>query len=165
MRNILIRNWSEKDFSAVRKILLETWLNTYTFIPEEDIRSHLEKFYKIEKLYQLYTDSNTNCFIAEINESPIGWMKLYTNEDEKRFYVSSLYILPDHQGCGIGRKFLEVAESLAGKMYYDKIWLGVMKDNNKALNWYKKIGFNFIEEEPFQMGNTSVIHLIGYKLV
>lgn len=41
MRNILIRYWSEKDFSTVRKILLETWLNTYTFIPEEDIRFHL----------------------------------------------------------------------------------------------------------------------------
>lgn len=165
MRNILIRYWSEKDFSAVRKILLETWLNTYTFIPEEDIRFHLEKFHKIEKLQQLYIDSDTNCFMAEINENPIGWMKLYNNENQKRFYVSSLYVLPDNQRFGIGRKFLEVAESLAGKMNYDRIWLGVMKDNIKALNWYKKIGFSFIEEEPFQMGKTIVIHLIGYKLI
>ncbi|MGQ9798829.1 MAG: GNAT family N-acetyltransferase [Ignavibacterium sp.] len=165
MRNVLIRYWSEKDFSAVRKILLGTWLNTYTFIPEEDIRFHLEKFYTIEKLQQLYTDSNTNCFMAEVNENPIGWMKLYNNENQKRFYVSSLYVLPDYQGFGIGRKFLEVAESLTGKMNYDRIWLGVMKDNIKALNCYKKIGFYFIEEEPFQMGKTIVIHLIGYKLI
>jgi len=165
MKNVLIRNWCEKDFPAVRKILLETWLDTYTFIPEEDIRFHLEKFYSIKKLKQLIVDSNTNCFIAEVNESPIGWMKLYNNEDQKRFYVSSLYILPDYQGYGIGRKFLEAAESLAGKMNYDRIWLGVMKDNIKALNWYKKIGLNFTEEEPFQMGKTSVIHLIGYKVI
>lgn len=165
MRNILIKDWSEKDFSTVRKILLETWFNTYTFIPEEDIRFHLEKFYTIEKLQQLYTDSNTNCFMAEVNENPIGWMKLYNNEDQKRFYVSSHYVLPDYQGFGIGRKLLEAAESLAGKMNYDRIWLGVMKDNIKALNWYKKIGFYFIEEEPFQMGKTIVIHLIGYKLI
>lgn len=145
MRNILIKDWSEKDFSAVRKILLETWLNTYTFIPEEDIRFHLEKFYTIEKFQQLYSDSNTNGFMAEVNENPIGWMKSYNNEDKKRFYVSSLYVLPDYQGFGIGRKFLEVAESLASKMNYDRIWLGVMKDNIKALYWYNKIGFYFIE--------------------
>lgn len=103
--------------------------------------------------------------MAEVNENPIGWMKLYNNENQKRFYVSSLYVLPDNQRFGIGRKFLEVAESLVGKMNYDRIWLGVMKDNIKALNWYKKIGFYFIEEEPFQMGKTIVIHLIGYKLI
>ena len=54
--------------------------------------------------------------MAEFNENPIGWMKLYNNENQERFYVSSLYVLPDNQGFRIGRKLLEVAESLADKM-------------------------------------------------
>lgn len=165
MKNFSIREWSVKDFAIVRKILLETWLDTYTFIPEEDIRFHLEKFYSIEKLQQISIDTNTICLIAEVDEKPVGWMKLYDNEDQKRFYISSLYVLPAFQGYGIGKKFLEEAKSIARKRKYDRAWLGVMKDNFKALMWYEKNDFHFVEEEPFQMGKTTVIHLIGYKLI
>ncbi|MEJ5261664.1 MAG: GNAT family N-acetyltransferase [Ignavibacterium sp.] len=165
MQNFSIREWSVEDFAAVRKILLETWLDTYTFIPEEDIRYHLEKFYSIEKLQQLSIDPNTVCFIAEVDKKPVGWMKLYDNEDQKRFYISSLYVLPAFQGYGIGKKLLEKAQSIARKKKYDRVWLGVMKDNYKALMWYEKNDFHFVEEEPFQMGKTTVIHLIGYKLI
>ena len=57
------------------------------------------------------------------------------------------------------------AEETAVKLKHDKVWLGVMKDNAKALEWYKKLGFQFVEEEPFKMGNTEVLHLIGYKFI
>jgi hypothetical protein len=40
-----------------------------------------------------------------------------------------------------------------------------MKQNIKALEWYKNLGFVFVEEEPFQMGLTGVMHLIGYKTI
>ncbi len=44
---------------------------------------------------------------------------------------------------------------------YTSIYLGVMKQNVKSLKWYENHGFVFNEELPFQMGKTSVPHLIG----
>jgi len=82
-----------------------------------------------------------------------------------KFFISSLYVLPELQGYGIGKKLLVKAEEIAAKLKYEKVWLGVMKDNVKALEWYKKIGFQFVEEEPFKMGDTEVLHLIGYKVI
>lgn len=165
MSDIIIRSWIKSDFKSVRKILLETWLDTYRFIPEEDIRYHLEKFYSEEKLNILFIDPYTQCFISESNGEPAGWIKLYENRSQKRFYLSSLYILPKYQNKGIGRLLTNKAIEIARQKNYDRIWLGVMKDNIKALEWYKKNDFNFIEEEPFQMGKTTVMHLIGYKLI
>lgn len=165
MSEIKIRSWSRNDFAIVRKILLQTWLATYSFIPEEDIRFHLEKFYSEEKLNLLYNDPNTQCFISEDAGSPVGWMKLFDNKSQKRFYVSSLYVLPEFQGYGIGKLLMNKAEEIAKSKKYDKIWLGVMSDNKNALKWYEKHGFYFPEEEPFQMGNTRVMHLIGYKRI
>jgi ribosomal protein S18 acetylase RimI-like enzyme len=57
-----------------------------------------------------------------------------------------------------------LAESykIANEKHYGKVWLGVMKQNTKAVEWYKKLGFEFVEEEPFTMGATKVLHLIGF---
>lgn len=162
---IVLRNWTENDFQAIRKILAATWNDTYSFIPKSDLISHLENYYSINKLKELISNSKVIGILAEVDHNPVGWMKLFTDETTKRFYVSSLYVIPKFQGAGIGKKLLIKAEEIANELKFDRIWLGVMKENEKALQWYKKIGFEFIEEEPFKMGTTEVLHLIGYKII
>jgi ribosomal protein S18 acetylase RimI-like enzyme len=162
---IILRNWTKEDFQTVRNILLVTWKDAYHFIPEKDIITHLENYYSEAKLLELFNNHLVRGILAEIESRPIGWMKLYNDELVEKFFISSLYVLPEFQGYGIGKKLLQKAEETAKKLKHDKVWLGVMKDNVKALEWYRKIGFQFIEEEPFKMGETEVMHLIGNKLI
>lgn len=162
---ITLRNWTNKDFQTVRNILLLTWKDTYHFIPEKDIITHLDNFYSETKLLELFNDHCAKGILAEIENKPVGWMKLFDDQSNKKFFISSLYVLPEFQGYGIGKKLLLKAEETAVKLNYDKVWLGVMKDNIKTLEWYKKIGFLFVEEEPFKMGDTEVLHFIGYKIL
>ncbi len=162
---ITIRNWTRDDFSIVKNILLETWKNTYTFIPEKDILSHFEKHYSEDRLIEILNDPFSKGIIAEVNSVPAGWLKLFEDLINKKFFVSSLYVLPEYQGYGIGRKLLEEAYKIAREKHFNKVWLGVMKQNVKSLEWYQNLGFVFDEEEPFQMGSTQVMHLIGYKII
>ena len=160
---ITLRNWTEKDFQTVRNILLVTWKDAYQFIPEKDIITHLEKYYSEAKLLELFNNHLVKGILAELESKSVGWMKLFNDEMADKFFISSLYVLPEFQGYGIGGNLLFKAEETAVKLKHDKVWLGVMKDNVKALEWYKKLGFQFVEEEPFKMGETEVIHIIGYK--
>jgi ribosomal protein S18 acetylase RimI-like enzyme len=162
---INIRNWIEVDFPIVKNILLTTWKNTYTFIPEEDILTHFENFYSDDKLIEILIDPFSKGIIAEVNSVPAGWMKLFEDTINKKFFISSLYVLPEFQGYGLGKKLLNEAYKIASQKRYQKVWLGVMKQNVKALEWYKNLGFVFDNEEPFQMGRTEVLHLIGYKVI
>jgi ribosomal protein S18 acetylase RimI-like enzyme len=162
---IKIRNWTREDFSIVKNILLTTWKNTYTFIPEEDILTHFEKFYSEDRLIEILVDPFSKGIIAEVNSVPAGWLKLFEDHINKRFFVSSLYVLPEYQGFGLGKKLLNEAYRIAKEKHFLKVWLGVMKQNLKSLDWYKNLGFVFDEEEPFQMGSTEVMHLIGYKII
>jgi ribosomal protein S18 acetylase RimI-like enzyme len=161
---IIIRNWTDVDFPIVKKILLTTWKDTYSFIPYQDILSHFEKFYKKDELIKILEDQFSEGFLAEVNSKPVGWMKLFEDHINRRFYISSLYVLPNYQGFGIGKKLLNEAYKNAKRKQFDRVWLGVMSKNIKALEWYKNIGFIFTEEEPFKMGSTEVMHLIGYKI-
>lgn len=162
---IKLRNWTKEDFKTVTEILLTTWKDTYSFIPHEDILSHFEKFYGNQNLIEILEDPFSNGILAEIESKPIGWMKLFEDQINKRFYISSLYVLPGFQGYGVGRKLLDEAYRIAKQKHHSKVWLGVMSKNIKAVEWYKNIGFVFVEEEPFQMGNTEVMHLIGFKVI
>jgi len=103
--------------------------------------------------------------IAEVNSVPVGWLKLFEDHINKKFFVSSLYVLPEYQGFGLGKKLLNEVYRIAAEKQFSKVWLGVMKQNVKALEWYQNLGFVFDEEEPFQMGSTQVIHLIGHKVI
>lgn len=163
--NITLRRWVKEDFQTVRNILLVTWKNTYSFIPEKDIITHLDNFYSKPKLHDLYDNPAIIGILASLGTEPVGWMKLFEDKLTNRFYVSSLYVLPDYQGFGIGKKLFIEAEKIAEKFKHDRVWLGVMKENKNALKWYHKLGFRFIEEEPFKMGETEVLHLIGYKII
>jgi ribosomal protein S18 acetylase RimI-like enzyme len=162
---IILRNWTKEDFPTVRNILFVTWKDAYNFIPEKDIITHLENYYSEAKLLELYNNHLVKGILADLETKPVGWMKLFNDEMADKFFISSLYVLPNFQGYGIGKMLLLKAEDIASKLKHDKVWLGVMKDNLKALAWYKKFGFHFVEEEPFKMGNTQVMHLIGYKII
>ncbi|HMN25426.1 MAG TPA: GNAT family N-acetyltransferase [Ignavibacteriaceae bacterium] len=162
---IKLRNWQREDFPAVKNILITTWKDTYSFIPLDDIETYFNEFYSDKRLIEMLDDPFTKGILVEVESNSVGWMKLYHKNLEKKFFVSSLYVLPEYQGYGIGHKLLEESYKIAREKHFSKVWLGVMKQNVKSLEWYQKLGFIFSEEEPFQMGSTQVMHLIGYKVI
>jgi ribosomal protein S18 acetylase RimI-like enzyme len=153
-----------EDLEIVRTITWQTWVSAYgPFIPEHDLRCYFDEHYSTDALRQLTSDAGFRGYLALVNGVPAGYAKVQFRSDERRVYVSSLYVLPEFQGRGVGRMLLQTAEVRARGHGVDRIWLGVMTLNTPALDWYRKIGFEFVEELPFTMGGTSVPHLIGYR--
>ena len=166
MSEIVIRPWTRDDLQAIRDIAWKTWLATYSsFIPEEDLQTFLDEFYSIAALTKLLNSTQARTFIAEIHANAVGFSKTNFNDTDNRFYVASLYVLPEFQGKGIGTRLMNASEEFAFTFGVDSIWLGVMTQNVDALNWYKRIGFQFVREEPFTMGKTTVQHLIGFRTI
>ena len=164
--NLLIRQWTLKDLPVVQRVTWTTWLDAYSsFIPERDLKSYFDSHYTLEALSALVQPPAKNGFVAVVDDKVVGYAKTLFNGEEKRFYVSSLYILPEYQGKGIGGKLMAAAEEHARSFGVESVWLGVMTQNTQALEWYKKMGFEFFEEAPFAMGGTTVIHLIGCRKI
>jgi len=162
-----IRRWREADIEMIRTITWETWVAAYSsFIPVEDLRTYFDHAYSTGALRGLQTQSNVDGYVAEIaDETIVGYLKTHLEKDEKRFYVSSVYVLPTYQGMGIGGKLMKAAEDRALEVGMSEVWLGVMVQNTPALDWYRRNGFSFVEEAPFTMGKTTVNHLIGFRSI
>lgn len=164
--DVAIRQWTLDDLQSVRHITWETWLDAYSsFIPESDLREYFDTHYTLAALSKLFRTEFMNGLVAVVDGEVVGYAKTKFNKEENRFYVSSLYILPKFHGMGLGGKLMAAAEEIARTYSVDSVWLGVMTQNTQALEWYKKLGFQFVEEAPFTMGRTTVVHLIGFKKI
>ena len=163
---IVIRPWQKSDLASIRRITWESWIFTYvTFIPEGDLKSYFDHHYAEESLDRMLADSSMHGFVAQMDGQVAGYARLFFKRDENRLYVSSLYCLPKFEGRGMGSRLLEAAEGYAIEKDLDELWIGVMVRNSGALDFYRKVGFQFVQEKPFTMGNTTVSHLIGYKKI
>jgi ribosomal protein S18 acetylase RimI-like enzyme len=163
---IAIRPWQKSDVASIRRITWESWISAYlSFIPESDLKSYFDIHYTEESFLSMFDDPSMHGFTAEMDGQAAGYARLFFNRDENRLYVSSLYFLPGFQGQGMGSRLLEAAEGYAAEKGLDELWIGVMVKNRRALDFYRKVGFQFVREEPFTMGKTTVSHLIGYKRI
>ena len=161
--NVTIRRWNRADLAGVQQLLRDTWRDAYGgFIPRHDLDDYLARHYPISKFEELLADPDVTGLIAEEDGALAGYAKLFQARAEQRFYLHQLYILPGHQGTGIGRRLMTVAEERARELGFDRIWLGVMIQNVRAVKWYQKLGFTVAETTPFVMGSTAVDHYIGY---
>jgi len=161
---VFFRPWNKNDFEQVYKILQESWDQAYaSFIPEEDLAFYLNQTYNAIKLEELFNDANAFCFVAEVDRKAVGWLKLSIDNEENRFYLSSIYVLPGFQKLKIGQQLMNIAFTTAKEKGFSEIWIGVMDNNINALRWYEKTGFTFEEKLPFKMGKTEVQHFIGRK--
>ena len=160
----MIRSWVETDIPATRHILRESWLSAYgSFIPREDLEGYLESQYSPDALRALHGTAGVAGFIAEAGGGPAGYARTRHDAGAGRFYLSSLYVLPSAQGKGLGSALMVAAEAAARSAGADRIWVGVMEQNLRTLEWYSRLGFTFTEREPFRMGKTTVEHRIGWR--
>ena len=164
--SVVVRRWAPTDIASVRHITWTTWLATYaSFIPVADMQAFFDEYYTPGMLEPYCSADHARGFLAEFDAAPAGFAKTALNPDEGRFYLSSLYVLPEYQGQGIGSRLLRVSEQFALALGLREVWLGVMLQNVAAVDWYRKLGFRFVREEPFTMGQTTVLHLIGYRAI
>jgi len=88
---------------------------------------------------------------------------------ESHAHVAELAIAvhPDFQGAGIGRKLVEAACEQAKAQGKRKLSLRVMSSNEKAIAFYRKLGFReqgrLVEE--FYTGGRYVDDVLMYKML
>ena len=59
--------------------------------------------------------------------------------------IIALYVLKDYYGKGIAQKLIKAA--LIALNHFSEIFLGVLKDNKRAIAFYQKMGFTFDGQE------------------
>ncbi len=136
---------TKEDALQILQIQQKTWLATYPNemegITKDDILSLKiisdERCEQVQNQIENYSDT-IRIWVAKDSKSQIvGFCRVA--KIPSKHELRAIYILPQFQGLGLGKKFMEEALNWLGND--EDIFLHVAKYNTGAINFYKKFGF------------------------
>jgi ribosomal protein S18 acetylase RimI-like enzyme len=130
MNNHKVRDYSNKDFEGLNKLWQETNLGG---AQRGDNAKIIQQSIKLGGKLILLENSETKEIIGS------SWMTF----DGRRLHLHHIGVKPEFQNQGLGKLLTRESLKFAKKKGY-QIKLEVHKDNNKAINIYKKLGFLFL---------------------
>lgn len=147
------RKATSKDIQVIREIANKTWFVTYTeIIGFEQTEFMFELIYNEAALAE-QMNAGQVFLLQFLSENPVSFASYSEKDKENEIYkLNKIYLDPDFQGGGHGKKMLEEVENqikdLGGKI----LDLNVNRFN-KARFFYEKLGFGVILEEDIPIGN------------
>lgn len=139
---IIVSSVNTDHINDILLIAEKTWKDTYkNIISKEQIDFMYDKMYSKASL-NLQFDMGHQFAIAYSKELPVGFISFYIQEN--KIYIPKLYVSKAYQGQGIGCKLLKYIFDFGKSEKIETVQLNVNR-NNKAVNFYQKIGFEIIE--------------------
>ncbi|PXY39416.1 GNAT family N-acetyltransferase [Flavobacterium cheongpyeongense] len=150
---IRISEATVKDIKNIQDITNITWPITYgQILSKEQLRYMLDLFYSNEELINQFEKKEQLFYMISEDEVILGFIGIEHNyKDEAVTKIHKIYLLPETQGKGIGKKVIEKIEKLALENHSTALSLNVNRFNS-ALNFYKKTGFEIINEVNIDIG-------------
>lgn len=155
---LLLAEATIQDFKIIQEIAYKSWPNTYgSILSKEQINYMLDLFYSEQTLLQNLNQKGHRFILVREGTVCLGFASYEHNyQNDKCTRLHKIYLLPQAQGKGAGKLLINAIENLAKENHSVVVSLNVNKFN-KAITFYKKIGFEVIFEEDIELDH-------GYKM-
>lgn len=149
-----LRKATPADLPTIRVIAQQTWPVTFgSILSLDQINYMLEWMYSIQSLEKQVNESGHTFLLASLGDQAAGYASYQLDyEREKQTKLHKLYVLPETQGKGVGKRLLDEIKEIARQAGQQQLLLNVNRDN-KAVQFYGKLGFTVIEEVDIPIGN------------
>ena len=125
-----------------------------------------------EQLKNELLQTNSDFYWILFRKKIIGYLKLNYNHAQtevvnlgESFEIERIYILSKFQRKGFGEDVLSKAISLGKKKGSSFLWLGGWEQNENAIAFYTKKGFDIFGRHIFQLGDDAQTDLLmGLKI-
>ncbi|OOG78573.1 GNAT family N-acetyltransferase [Algoriphagus sp. A40] len=162
---IQIRQIPKEELSKVQSIAHRTWPSTFAnILSTEQIKYMLNWMYSLEML-EAQLEKGHTFLLAEEDGEELGFAGFELNYGEgPKAKLHKIYLLPEAQGKGAGKALiLEVADR-AKKSDQKSLLLNVNKYNQKAIDFYLRIGFQEIYKEVIDIGSGYMMDDVVMEL-
>lgn len=151
---ITISEATISDIKQIQNIVHITWPITYgEILSKEQLDYMLALFYSDEALTDQYNKKEQLFYMIYEGDTNLGFIGIEHNYNgQTATKIHKIYLLPETQGKGIGKKVIDEIAKLALDNN-SKTLVSNVNRFNTALGFYKKIGFEVKEEVDIEIGN------------
>ncbi len=144
----IFREATREDVAAVQAVARVTWHDTYRGILSEGaVNAFLKRAYGELSLER--TRSEGGLWVLEEAGEVLGYVRLRAQGDAG--YLNAIYLLPEAQGRGHGRRLWAGAEAWFRARGLREVCLTVAVENHKARGFYKRLGFREVKNVRGEM--------------
>ncbi len=155
---ITITEATVADIATIQQVADEAWPVAFQeILSPHQIAYMMEMMYSYESL-QAQLAQEHRFFIARRDNSAVAYMSIEHNcEASGRTKIHKAYILPYIQRQGVGGLLFARAYEEARINGDSAIYLNVNKENERAIAFYYKEGFELIKQEVIDIGSGFVM--------
>ena len=133
--------------------------------PAELVEEYIQSAITVSILETELADPRSTFFLLELPDgTPVGYAKLHQHrpprrlgklygQKDKAIEIQRIYLVKSQISQGQGRQLMEHCLNWARRQGYKAVWLGVWERNERALAFYKKMGFEKFGYHYFQFGS------------
>ena len=153
------------DIPLIRQLSFAIWPQTYSdVISKEQIEYMLQMMYNPATLQKQMQEDGCTFIIVYDDKEPVAFAS-YNETEPQLWKLNKIYILPSQQSKGTGRFIIShIVDEIKSK-HAKALQLQVNRDN-KAKNFYEKLGFKIIQTADFDIGNGYFMndYVMSYEL-
>ena len=151
------------DAPGIAKVHVDSWRTTYKDIIPEQALNNLSCDNRTELWKRNITRADNYVYVAENNEGEIVGFgdcgKREENNVEHSGDLTSIYLLEEYQGKGIGKKLLKQLFLQCVDLGYERVFVEVLEDN-KTRYFYEYYGATLLKTEKIVMAGKELNLLI-----
>ncbi|MBI1835540.1 MAG: GNAT family N-acetyltransferase [Burkholderiales bacterium] len=169
MKEIQLRRATVFDAEAIAAIRIEGWRTSYrgmipdSYLDEMDMNENVLHWRTI--LQALPVKEDALCVYVAVSEDEIvgfvSAMKLAEPKLDKQGEINAIYIRPQWQRCGIGKRMMHKAARSLQAMGCQSCVIWVIDGNAQARNFYEELGGEILVEQEFSWDGLDLTE-VGY---
>jgi ribosomal protein S18 acetylase RimI-like enzyme len=152
---------TEKDIELLAKIGALSLVESHgRSAPAADLNKYLGENYTPGAFKNELNDIGNLYYIIYHKDQPAGYSKINFNasnsniQSKKVTKLERLYLLQEFYSLGLGFQLLQFNIDLSRENNQEGMWLYVWKENDRAVNFYRKMGFTVIGSYDFRFTET-----------
>ncbi|HWZ50418.1 MAG TPA: GNAT family N-acetyltransferase [Granulicella sp.] len=166
---IALRQCTIDDVPTLALIGAATFLESFAGVLDgASIVAHCHKQHSAEVYAKYLAEPESRAWIAlaDPGEAPLGYTLLTAPDlplddlSPSDIELKRIYLFSRFQRSGLGKTLLDGALDAARAMGKKRLLLGVHAENNKALAFYRKNGFEQVGVRTFQVGASVFNDLV-----
>lgn len=149
-----IRKATVADCDLINRLAQMVFPNTYSdILSPEQLVYMMDWMYAPENICKQMEEEGHVYFIAYEEYEPCGYLSIQQQEKDV-FHLQKIYVLPYFQGAHCGSFLFREAIKYIKEIHPEPCLMELnVNRNNKALNFYERMGMKKLREGDFSIGN------------